>query len=396
MRTKLLVRTLGIAILVAPWPAAAQDAETPSGNVPGWSVTPGITVGAMYDSNVALANAPADTGRTSSDQLITVQPMGLLEFQSPRTQFSTGYQGHLRRYLELDQLNGFDQRGHASIRRLASKRVTLSMSESYARTPTTDELELNGVPFSRNGARRNAFSGAVDTRLSKYMDLSIGVDHTWVLFDHTTSELTGGWVVGGRGTLSRRLSERLSVGGEYGVRLAELNDNTQNLTFQDTGGTAHIALARRTSVGVAAGLAYLNDRSNGEKRQGPYLRADVTQNTERATFGAAYERTFIPSFGFGGSSQSEQVRGFVRMPLDRNRMYVEADLAWRNSDPFVADALPLATTTIRSTVGYAAARHLRFEAVYMLTRQDTPVAGGDVNRSRVGIQVVVSQPMRIQ
>ena len=54
MRTNLVVRAVGILILLAPWPIAAQDVETLSGSLPGWSVTPGISVGAGYDSNVAL------------------------------------------------------------------------------------------------------------------------------------------------------------------------------------------------------------------------------------------------------------------------------------------------------------------------------------------------------
>jgi hypothetical protein len=396
MRTNLVVRAVGILILLAPWPIAAQDVETLSGSLPGWSVTPGISVGAGYDSNVALQNTPADTGQTVSDELILIQPTAHLDFLSPRTQFSSGYHGNMRRYFELDQLNGFDQRGYASLRRLASKRVTLAMSDNYARTPTTDDLDLYGVPFVRTGARRNTFGGGVDTRLTKFMDLSVGVDHTWVAFDRTRSLLTGGWVAGGRVALSRRMTEHLSVGGEYGLRFAEMNENTRNLTFQDAGATVRIGLAQRTSAGAAVGVAFLNDRSLGEKRQGPYVRADVTRNTERVTIGAAFERTFIPSFGFGGSTQSEMVRGFVRMPLERNRMYVEAALSWRRSDPFLNDALALQTSTLRSVVGYSLARHLQLEGLYALSRQDTPVAGGDVNRSRIGIQIVVSQPMRIQ
>ena len=138
------------------------------------------------------------------------------------------------------------------------------------------------------------------------------------------------------------------------------------------------------ALGVAAGLAFLNDRSRGEKRQGPYLRADVTQNTERATIGAAFERTFVPSFGFGGSSQSQQVRGFVRMPLDRNRMYVRG-VRVLAPDESVPGQRVAARTRPRSArpLGYSATRHLRVEGVYAPTppghagrrRQGQPVAG---------------------
>lgn len=396
MRTNVLRRTLGVAVLLlAAWPAEAQDGETSAGRTPGWSVTPGVTVGAVYDSNVGLANAPADTGRTQSDRLVLVQPSGELEFVSPRTQFSTGYQGNLRRYVDLDQLNGFDQRVHASFRRLATKRLAFSLSESYGQSPTTDELELNGVPFSRTGSRRNSLGGRVDARLTKFTTVGLSVDHTWVSFERTGTLLTGGSVSGGRVDLSRRVRERVSVGLEYGVRFAEFDEGTRQVTFHDAGGTVQVGLGERTSAGFASGLSYLDDRSLGETRRGPYVRADVTHGTEHATFGASFDRTFVPTYGFGGSSRSQQLRGFARMPFAQNRMHLQGSASWRKTDPFLSGGLSLETATLRSTLGYSAARHLRLEVFYALTRQDTGVAGGNINRQRAGAQVVLSQPMRI-
>lgn len=397
MKTNALRSVIGMAIwLLAPGQAQAQATETPAGRTPGWSVTPGLTMGAVYDSNVGLANAPADTGRTQSDRLLLLRPTAQLEFVSPRTMFSTGYAGYLRRYIELDQLNGFDQGAHASLRRLASKRVTLSLSDSYAQAPTTDELELNGVPFSRTGSRRNSVQGRIDTRLTKFTTLAFSADQTWVIFDRPGTLLTGGRVSGGRADLSRQVRERVSVGVDYGVRFAEFGEGTRSVTFHDAGGTARVRFGERTSAGFAGGFSFLEDRSLGQTRRGPYVRADVTQGTERVTIGASFDRTFVPSFGFGGSSRSQQLRGFVHMPLPENRLYLQGSAAWRKSEPFLSGGLSLETTAVRSTVGYSAARHLRLEAFYTLTRQNSGIAGGRVNRQRAGAQLVISQPMRIQ
>ena len=166
--------------------------------------------------------------------------------------------------------------------------------------------------------------------------------------------------------------------------------------FHDAGGTVGYRILERTSIGGAAGIAYLDERSLGETRRGPYVRANVTQHTEHATFGASFDRTFVPSFGFGGSSRSEEVRGFVRMPIPQNRMYVQGSASWRKTEPFVFGGLSLETTTVRSTFGYAVARYIRLEVFHALTRQDSGVPGGDVNRNRIGIQFVILQPMRIQ
>ena len=137
-------RTVMSAILLASMPGSAAAQETASEfrswRTPGWSFTPGVTVAGGFDSNIALASAPADTHRTQSDELIVVQPFGQLEFRSPRTEFSTGYQGYMRRYVDVDELNGFDQRGYLSLRRLATKRLTFFLTNSYADVPTTDEV----------------------------------------------------------------------------------------------------------------------------------------------------------------------------------------------------------------------------------------------------------------
>ncbi len=388
---------LALAAVAAAAPAGAQDqSELSTGRTPGWSFTPGVSFGAVFDSNVALAAVSPTRRQAQSDRLILAEPFAQLDFVSKRTEITTGYQGYVRRYMDFNQLNGFDQHGHGSLRRLVSKRVTMVLSDDYARVPTTDELEVNGVPFSRTGAKRNALAGQVTARLTKFTDLSVKYDNTWVRFDRTASLLTGGSVNGLTTGLSRRIRERIAVGGEYAIRYADLNEGTRQLTFQDVGATAQLGLNARTHASFGAGYSFLNDQTRHESRTGPYVRAELTHGTEHATFGAGFERIFVPSFGFGGSSQSQQLRGFVHMPLDRNRMYVQGSASWRRTNPFVVNELPLDTTLLRSTLGYSATRFLRVETFYAFTRQDTRIAGGKVNRSRAGAQVVISQPMRIQ
>ena len=398
MSMQLRRRILGFGLVLGlAAPAAAQQdmsAEIPS-RTPGWSVTPGFTLGTIFDSNVALASAPADTKRTQSDRMLLAEPFGQLEYFSRRTEFSSGYQGYLRRYADVTQLNSFDQRGYLSLRRLATRRLTFFLHETYADVPTTDEVELNGVPFSRTGSQMNAIAGGFEARVTKYTDFSFRYENTWVNFDRPESFLTGGFVNGGRAELSRHLTERLSAGAEYGVRFADLNEGTHHVTFQDAGGTLHYGVGAHTTLSLAGGWAFLDDKLLNERRNGAYVRSEITHEAERATVGASFERMFVPSFGFGGSNQSEQVRGFVRMPFDRRRLYYQGSAAWRRSNPFVANELELDTIWIRSTLGYSASRWLRIEAFHAFTRQDSQVTGGEINRQRAGVQVVVSQPMRI-
>jgi hypothetical protein len=395
-----LRRTLMSAILLAgtAGAASAQDmsSEFASWRTPGWSFTPGITIAGGFDSNVALASAPADTGQTQSDGLLLAQPFAQLEFNSARTEFATGYQGYVRRYMDVNQLNGFDHRGYVSLRRLATKRVTITLRDSYADVPTTDEVELNGVPFARTGARTNAFAAGIDTRLTKFSDLNVRVDNSWVAFDRTDTFLTGGWLTGVRTGLSHRLGRRTSAGAEYGIRFANMNEETHQVLFQDAGGTLSYGLGGNTTLSLAGGVSFLDDRSFNISRTGPYVRGELEHTVARVSIGAAFEQMFVPSFGFGGSNQSQQVRGFVSMPLSRNRMYIQGSASWRRSEPLVETDLNLDTWSVRSTLGYSASRWLRLEGFYAFTRQDSEVTGGEISRHRAGTQIVISQPMRIR
>jgi len=192
------------------------------------------------------------------------------------------------------------------------------------------------------------------------------------------------------------LNDRSSIGAAYRIRLAVLNQGTREMTFHDAGGTFRHALAPHTSFSAGAGVSRMEDRLTGDTRSGPYIRTSLIHRAERTTTGVSFERQFVPSFGFGGSSHSQEIRGFVAMPVLRSRTYVRASAAWRKTDPFVEDGLKLDTVRIQTTVGYALARWFRTEGFYAYTRQDSEVTGGEIDRHRLGVQFVVSQPMRMR
>jgi hypothetical protein len=379
--------------------ASAQEGELGTPVIPGWSFTPTLSAGLVYDNNVSLSDAPASTGRTPSDRLLLVRPSGRFEFNAPRTVFSAGYSGFIRRYADLDQLNNFEQRANLSLRRLATPRVTFMITNSFADVPTTDDVELNGVPFSRTGTRTNSLAASATARLTELTDLSVRYENTRVTFDQAPvvdTFLTDGILNAFRADASRRLSERLSAGGEYAIRFASMNEGTRNITFQDVGGTLRYTVGPLTSFTASAGMSHLADRTVDDTRVGPYLRAAVTHQTARAIAGASFERAFVPSFGFGGSSASQELSGFVNVPFTQSRLYVQTRGTWRRTDPLIEEFLAVDTIRLSATVGYSANRWLRGETFYDYSRQDSVITGGEIDRHRVGVQFVVSQPMRIR
>ena len=141
----------------------------------------------------------------------------------------------------------------------------------------------------------------------------------------------------------------------------------------------------------------LNDARLSENHGGAYGRGELTQESEHLTSGVLYSRSFAPTFGFGGSSESQELRGWVHMPFSRNRFYVQSSAGWRRTSPLLAlQELDLDTFVVDNTVGYGVSRWLRIEAFHLYTRQDSSIAGGEINRHRAGAQLVISQPMRIR
>jgi hypothetical protein len=405
-------------------PAAAQEpGEFQSERIPGWSFVPALAAGVVHDSNVALSSPRADLGATQGDALVALVPSGQIEYLGKRTEFSVGYRGFLRRYMEVEGLDTFAQRGSLSFQRALSRRVTMFARNNFSDSPTTDEVEVNGVPFRRTGSRTNTFAAGADVRLSKFTTLASRYDLTWVSFDRDDelASVTGGWIHGISTELTRQLSERLRFGGEYSYRTASLDQGEREFGFQDAGAVLRYALGPHTAASAGAGLSVLHDRNAGRTpaddavtrelaalglsgqpvqaaegtRIGPYFRLGIDHRLEHVVVGGSFERQFVPSFGFGGASSSRHLRGYVRMPLVGPRVYVQGSAAWRRSVPFEVETLEVDTVWLRSAVGFAASRWARMEALYTYTRQDSIITGGEVDRHRVGAQVVISQPMRI-
>jgi hypothetical protein len=382
----------------APASVLAQQAETElqSWRIPGWSFTPGVSIGAVFDSNVAIAG-PDVSGSTKSDTLLQVDPFGQLEFFSARTSFSSGYRGAVRRYFELRDLDSVDHRGYATLRHRITRRVSLFLDESFQQSPTTDALELNGLPFQRLGSRYNLLMGGVDARLTKSLDLNSRYEMTYVDFlGDGTAPLNGGRVHGVHTALTHRFGERLSAGGEYGVRTADLNNGASQYMFHNAGGVLQYRTGERTTLDLSGGLTYLIDHTRNVTRSGPYVKAALVHHAQRATFGGEYNHSYAPSFALDGTHRSDEARAYIDMPFRRNRLYLQGSAAWRRTDPFVSTEAALDSRWVRSTLGYAIQRWLRLEGYHTFTSQDNRLAGGRVTRHLAGVQVVVSEPMRIR
>jgi len=83
------------------------------------------------------------------------------------------------------------------------------------------------------------------------------------------------------------------------------------------------------------------------------------------------------------------------VPFGR-RAYVEANASWRSNEALVTSDLPLRSLWLGGIVGYAAQPWLRIEGFYGRTQQRIDRPGGDLERNRIGVQVVTAKPVRIR
>jgi hypothetical protein len=109
----------------------------------------------------------------------------------------------------------------------------------------------------------------------------------------------------------------------------------------------------------------------------------------------AYGRSFVPSYGFGGTQQNEEVTARIHGPLGR-RLYAQTSLAWRRNEPLTVGELKLVSWWFEGALGFNVRPWMRVEGFYNGVRQTIDRPGGLLNRNRIGVQLVAAQPVRMQ
>jgi hypothetical protein len=398
-----------IVALLAMAPSAWLEAQGPAvprleqPTAPGWVFTPGIAASESWDNNVLLATE--DSG-VAGDYLTSISPRGALGYRGRYTTFRVDYEGAFHLYQQLTELNAFEQRAGMDLRRRLSPRFTFFARDSLTRSPTTDAIDLPGIRFRRQGVVLDDVRAGVESRFTERTTLTTAYTFQWLQFADNPAITTddvfhqGGHSHGASASLQHALQQRISIGADFDMRNATLAtrdpiDGTREFDVQNALGTIDVKLNERYALSGGAGLSWLSTSELGGRRTAPALRVSLTRSGEHFAWGVAYRRSFLPSFGFGGTFQNEELTGNVLAPLSR-RLDVSGGLAWRNNDALVGDFPPLRSIWARSSISYLATKWLRVEGYYSQAFQDSQRAGGKVDRIRYGVQVVTSTRVRIR
>lgn len=376
--------------------------------IPGWVFTPSLAVGGGWDDNVLLANPGDDPPR---DYASPVNPGLSLDFTGRRTQLSTGYLGSYTFYRTVNELTSYEHHLRASVQHRLTPRLSIFGEENFSQAPTTDALQLAGVPFYRIGSRTNTAGGGLEAAVSKYTNVRGRYMLRTVSFDFDEiagRELRGGTAHEAELGVTRALSARLTVGGDYTLLRGSLNQPVplegelpvvgveDGFMIQTGGGTASYRVSPTLTVNGGLGVSRISGTVTQESRIGPTFAVGAAWQGKHHVASMSYQRSFIPSYGFGGTFQNEEWVGNLHVPFARNRAYTDTSLSWFNNEPLTDDQPDLRWIWFTTRVGYRATPWLRVEGYYSRAQQNAQQAGSELTRNQVGFQVVTSRPMKIK
>jgi hypothetical protein len=398
------VRAFTIALLAAallrPAAASAQESNlltTADANplAPlGWSFTPSLTYSGAWDDNV-LIRGKGDTA--PADFLNVVSPHGTLDYNGRRGQVSASYDGAFLLYRELKALDSYDQHGWFYARRMLSRHVGFFVRNTAASEPTTELAQFVAIPFVRTGSRLDSLRGGVEVAFTARTSMAAGYDFQWVDFDQSqpgAEGLRGGHSHGGSVNLKHAVNGRLALIADYSLQHALVTTIHQTFDIQNGSIGVEYKLSDLTRVFAAGGVSMLASTETSTHRIGPAVRLGLTHHFRTSDVDLGYTRSFVPSYGFGGTMQNEEASARLRVPLAR-RIYASGGVSWRRNDPLIDLDLPLRSMWIEGTLGYAMAPWAHVEVFYGGTHQTIDRPGGVVDRNRFGFQVTTAKPVRI-
>jgi hypothetical protein len=380
----------------APW--------APERLTPGWVFTPSAVVGVLHDSNVTLraVNEPIN-----AQSVALVNPRGEIDFNGRRTHFNIGYSGALEAYQQFSELNRYEQHGRLELRQQALRHLQLFSTAGYSTVPTTDRLELGAgvLPFIGIGSSHADVSGGFHLTASPRTRVEGSINVQSIRFDRDQPQepdqfiqyLRNGHSVTPSLGAMYSVARHVSVGGAWSYRHAVVSDGQQILNVQSATAELEWQPAEHTTVRTGVGAAHLDSSTDLISRWGPDYHVGVDHSEGRVMISGSYERSFVPSIGFGGLNANQRMSGSAHVPFAGGRFVAGGNVAYGEISPvdLLGVDFTLHSLSAQGTLGYQVTRWLRAEGFVNRSHQ-TSTARGLVDRTRIGVEFVTSKPVRIQ
>src|SRR5262245_37613474 len=256
----------------------------------GWTFTPTVGFAETYDDNISLFGVNTAEGQ-NDDYIASVFPSADLHYYGKHTKFGGTYTGSFLNYRTFSVLNRWDQRAEADIRRQESARLSWFARAYGAMLPTTDAIELGGIPFRHTGATTVDGRGGLTYVLSGHDSVSSSMNYQRVEFDRpidVVGSLRGGEVIESLNAWRHKISSRLSTGADYSFRRAKVTGDLENFNIHTAEGALDYDLSRSWSFSGGLGLVYLEPTATTQASSDPAYRVALNWHRGMTTFHVGY------------------------------------------------------------------------------------------------------------
>ncbi len=369
-----------------------------NGPVSGWSATPSLLFSRTYDDNVLLHGAGDPT---VTDYINVLNPRADVNFHGGRSDFTARYEGVFYAYQQSSGLNSYDQHGGINAKHRLSKYNSFFFSANVQRSPTTELQQFIGVPYLRVGSFSDDISGGLETLVNKRLTITTTAHTSYVTYDQNAfaSLLLGGYSVGAGVSMRERLTSRTTLTADYDYQHATIGTANDIFNIQNATAGLDYQLTQNMHAFAAGGVSRVDASAFGPAHVGPSWRLGLSEHYRATVIDLGYSRSFVPSFGLGGTLQNEDATASIRMPFTR-RLYAQGIASWHRDDAIVISIPEIRTVWIQAAVGYTARSWIRIEAYYATTRQNFDAItlafpDGRLTHDQIGFQVIASKPLRI-
>jgi len=404
----MLIRVLSlfvVGLLVLATPLHAQEKIGTSGPGVsyrgGWTITPSFGFAETYDDNISLFGV--NTAENQNDDYIaTYFPAVDLHYAGKHTRFGADYSGSFLSYQTFTLLNRWDQHLNINLKRQETARLSWFAHGNAAALPSTEAIELGGIPYRHTGAKTLDSRGGVEYVFSARDSLVTTLNYQRVAFDRPADVrvgLRGGDVAESLNVWRHKINSRLATGADYSFRRARVVGDPEPFNIHTAEGAIDYELSPSWSFSGGGGVVYTAPTLITPARTGPAWRLAFERHQGATTFHVGYLRSFIPSFGYGGTVQNEEAGIGFHTPLFNSRhWYTDNSLVYRDNEPLTntVQQLPLRSLRTYSVIGWTPQGWVRVEGFYSRVQQTSLRVGGQIYRNRFGFQIVTSKPMRVQ
>jgi hypothetical protein len=398
-RALALTLSLSAAAGVSAQERVASSAPDTNG-APGWTFTPAFGYVGTYDDNISLFGVRT-AEEQNNDFISSYQPSVELGYSGRHSRFGAEYAGSLLNYRTFTALNRWDQRAKIDVRRQETARLTWFARASAVALPSTDLIELGGIPYRHTGARTADGRGGVEFRISARNSVSSSMIDQVIDFERPADAralLRGGHVIESLNVWRHRFGGRLAAGTDYSFRRASISGDVEQFNIHAAESAIEYELSPAWSFSGAVGVVYLESTPTTESRTGPAYRASLGRHVNSSALHVGYVRSFIPAFGFGGTVRNQEASvGYRTALFGSRRWYTDHSAVFRDDAPLTSmvEQLPLRSLRTNSILGFAPQPWVRLEVFYAHLRQTSLTAASHLYRNRVGFQIVTSKPVRV-